>query len=148
MKGEFVLAEQNGWQPKNNGIEWLGRWATSLAKYEVEVPSPVYFKCEDGLFIQCTMDNTRIYINDAEPDMDVVAVFDPRDGLWFNFFRGRMDSDEFDNLKERLIMWAMIIDTPIPTLEVQGHFFSSMDKDVEDALFVPDEWLEGGVDGE
>lgn len=142
MNGEFVQAEISGWEPKYFGIDWLGKWATALAKCEVEVPPAVYFRCEDGFFIQCTMENTRLYLNDAEPDMNAVAVFDPRDGLWFNFFRGRMEAEYFDRLQERLAMWVMIIDTPIPTPEVQGHFFDNEERDVEEAFFIPEGWEE------
>ena len=75
------------WSPNYGDVDWKLRRDRLIEQGEVETYNPVGFDSADGLVQEVTQENASFFINRVDPDMDMLAVADPRDGLEYTWFR-------------------------------------------------------------
>ncbi|GAC1499102.1 MAG: hypothetical protein NVS1B10_01490 [Candidatus Saccharimonadales bacterium] len=98
----FFNQEQRDYDPSNNGIDWRARDLARLAILGETEAQPVWFESGDGLSIQCTQENTTVYLNEVADEMDCIHVFDKRDEQVYVWFREQL-GDQFDLMRTALV---------------------------------------------
>lgn len=83
------------WYPNYGGIDWETRHSRS----EAGMSPPVVFDSQDGLLYEINQENSAFYMSRVAPEMDMLAVEDPRDGQEYCWFRDEVSIDFEDALK-------------------------------------------------
>lgn len=134
--------EENTWNPEVLGINYSERVAKLIG--DLAVDSEVWTAWADiqddegDLTIQCTPDNTQIHLNNVEPDADRVCLLDPRDGLYFTYYRYNYP-EIFDTIAGWLLPWAVTISSITPIERALEGFLKQQTGDVEN-FEIPDDW--------
>lgn len=138
----FYHKTQDEFAPRYGDIDWRAMLMAQLALEETELGVPVWFDSEDGLDVQCTQENTDIYVNRLSDDMDVVMVLDQRDTQRYTFYRSSLGSETFDTLSQTLqeLGAAAVHFTVYPLPEIAESWVKQ--NTVDDLSgFIPDDWM-------
>jgi hypothetical protein len=142
--GRFYNKEQDDFNPRYGDIDWRAVLVAKLALEDEEITAePIWFATEDGLDLQCTQENTDIYVSKASDDMDAVLVLDPRDEQRFTFFRSDIGDEVFDHISQSLqtVGAAAVHFSLYPRQEIAEVWVR---QNTEDDLsgYVPDDWMQ------
>lgn len=134
MAFEFGTNEHNVREffPRYAEIDWREAY---LHRNDEEKYS-IWGECFDSLGEFCEelhQENCAIYLNDTDPDFDVIVVLDHRDdsGDWW-FGRQTIGSDDFDFIVDKMASEVLLIQTKYPLKMVAEYvtrsLFSDLDK--------------------
>jgi len=140
----FYDRQEDNFAPQYGDIDWRAVLAAKLAlKNETIEGESIWFDSGDGLDQQCTQENTRIYVSKASDDMDAVLVLDPRDELWFSYFRSTLGAETFDKTSQSLqqvggaaVYWTLYPKKNIAEMWVRQN----LDDDLSG--YIPDDWMQ------
>jgi hypothetical protein len=137
---EFFYGDRNVRQPV--GVDWTDRVQSLVDQTGEPLLMPVWVRTEDGLVMQCTPENFRIYRNRVSPMHDMLAVLDPRDGMWFNLYRERFENAniDFEKFCSRIGHAAIFMLTTVPMPGVEDTYEKFVNRDVEECESFPEEW--------
>lgn len=130
--GEFSSSEY--WTPKYGGIDWGLRRGALIEQEVIEEYIPVAIKTGDGLIEEINQENSAFYLNRVDPDMDMLAVADPRDGLEWVWFRDE-NEDNFGELVKTLGRSALIHTSEYPLETVVESYLRRKQGDIDSEQF-------------
>lgn len=139
--GTFVQIQNDGYNPEFGEVNWKRRLNKTLEEKDVEL-EPVGYKEEGKPTMQCTQENTIIYINQVADELDCLAVMydqDPED-IWTFYFRHRFESDEmFARVVSVVGAWATQIVTLYPMQHIVERYEQFQADEIGDTI--PDDWV-------
>jgi hypothetical protein len=139
----FYNSKEDNFEPQYGEIDWRSVLVAKLALTgEGLTADPVWFDSGDGLDVQCTQENTDIFVSKASDDMDVVLVYDPRDDQRFPFFRSTLGED-FNAISQALqeVGGAAVHFTLYPPKEI-AEIWVRQNTESDLSGFVPEDWME------
>lgn len=110
---DFGNYEGRLFAPQYSDIDWSRRRDIMINNGELDEYKPRGFDSGDGLVTEVHQENLTIRLNRVAPDMDMIAVKDPRDGLDYVWFR-ETDPQRFAVLVEKLGRAALVVTTEYP----------------------------------
>jgi hypothetical protein len=133
----FFNQEKREYDPSNNGIDWRARDLARLAlRGEVE-SQPIWFDSGDGLLVQCTQENTTLYLNEVADEMDCIHLFDHRDGEVYVWFREQLGDSNFDLMRVSLVPHAQGLYSYYPRDEIVALYIKRQEA-ITDTI--PENW--------
>lgn len=139
--GTFVQIKNDGFNPEYGEILWKRRLNMRLEAQDATV-EPVGYKEEGKPTMQCTQENTVIYINQVADEMDCVAVMydqDP-DDIWTFYFREKFEGEDmFERVVGVIGMWATQIVTMYPMEHIVERYEMFNAQDIGDTI--PEDWI-------
>jgi hypothetical protein len=139
---QLRLREDDDWKPEHNGIDWLAKRMKRLGEAGLQAVELWFIiEEEDGTYeLQITQENATVEMNYVEPAIDCVALRDPRDGLYWAWYRGEMAEETFNEHLSTFAPFAARIHTMYPRENTSSVYLARQERRLQADL-------EAGLDG-
>ena len=137
---EFGYNEESNREflPQYGGIDWHQRWLDNNDRDNWSI----WGQTVDDLGEFCEQlhqANCAFYLNETDPDFDILVVNDHRDDsadFWWS--RYQMGNEQFDNLMDSMSDEVMMVFTKYPMQQCVEFVLGVMGLDLDKGI--PDEW--------
>jgi hypothetical protein len=139
---ELREREPEDWKPEHNDIDWLAKRQQKLGELGLQAVELWFVIEENGeeFELQVTQDNCLIELNFVEPATDCLSLQDPRDNLYWLWYRGEMGDAAFEERIASFAPFAMKIDTLYPRPNTASTYLIRQERNLLTEL-------EQGLDG-
>lgn len=143
--GYFGYGEVNEFHPNYAGVDWREAYERRMEEQGRELPKPAWFESEDDLGSlqeQLTQETFTIYKNATNPDMDVIAIYDPRDSSQIFCTRSDIGDEEFKKIYDAHATEALLIITKYPLKLIAEFIMARANIDIQqiDTEGLPDDF--------
>lgn len=131
--GYFGFGEVNEFSPDYGGIDWRSIYERRMDRLGIDLPRPAWFEAADEqgeLMMQLNQENFIIYLNKTNPELDTIAIVDPRDGVWIMFSRTDM-GDDFDKVRGSHHTEALVVQSKYPLAMIANWIMGRAGVDIQ-----------------